>query len=141
MAKIEIIAVGQMKRGPLLDLCNEYIKRLQWPVKIIEIKSDNDFAKHLEKGSACLIAMDERGKSLSSAQFAQKIEKLRTDGHDTFRFLIGGADGLPEPVRNRTDVILAFGAQTWPHMLARMMLLEQIYRTQQILSGHPYHRE
>jgi 23S rRNA (pseudouridine1915-N3)-methyltransferase len=85
--------------------------------------------------------MDERGKSLPSLKFADKIRDLQNQGRSHIQFIIGGADGLGDDIRKRADLLLSFGAQTWPHMLARVMLLEQIYRCQQILSGHPYHRE
>ncbi len=143
MSKIEIIAVGQLKKGPLFELCAEYLKRLTWPVKIIEITGRNEHAElmALIKDDSYVVAMDERGKSFSSADFAKAIEKLRNTGQSRIQFIIGGADGLSDEIRGRANLMLCFGAQTWPHMLARVMLLEQIYRTQQILSGHPYHRE
>jgi 23S rRNA (pseudouridine1915-N3)-methyltransferase len=142
MSKIEIIAAGQLKKGPLYELCKEYVKRLRWPVKIIEVegRDENREIEKLLKENAYVIAMDERGKTLASADFTKKLEKLRQDGTPV-QFVIGGADGLSKSIRSRADLILCFGMQTWPHMLARVMLLEQIYRAQQISNGHPYHRE
>jgi 23S rRNA (pseudouridine1915-N3)-methyltransferase len=82
-----------------------------------------------------LVALDERGKDFGSPALAERLAQWGSAS-----FLIGGADGLDESIRRRADLLLAFGRLTWPHMLARVMLLEQLYRTQTILSGHPYHR-
>jgi len=94
----------------------------------------------LPKGAA-VVALDERGKSLSSIDFAHRIAAWRDDGMGDIAFLIGGADGLDESVRRRADLVLSLGPMTWPHLMVRAMLAEQLYRTQQILAGHPYHRE
>ena len=91
--------------------------------------------------SASLIVLDEKGKSLPSTHFAKKLEDLQQLKPGKIQCVIGGADGLSEDIRRRADLLLGFGAQTWPHMLARVMLVEQIYRAQQILANHPYHRE
>ena len=90
------------------------------------------------KGAA-IVALDRRGTALSSEAFAQRLATWRDAGAD-LAFLIGGAEGLAESVLERAQLVLSFGAMTWPHLLARAMLLEQIYRAQQILAGHPYHR-
>ncbi len=152
MKKIDLIAVGRLKKGPLHDLTEEYRSRLQWPLNILEIESkhkDSDKTQADEahrildalKDDAYIVALDERGRSLKSLDFAKKIEDLQNSGQNHIQFILGGADGLTDDVRNRADLLLSFGQQTWPHMLARVMLLEQIYRAQQILKGHPYHRE
>jgi 23S rRNA (pseudouridine1915-N3)-methyltransferase len=151
MPKIEIIAAGQLKKGPLFELCEEYIKRLTWPLTVIAIESKYKDAGQMQaeenkkiaaylRDDSHVIVMDERGKSLGSIEFATIIEKIRNSGRD-LQFVIGGAGGLSNDIRKRANFVLGLGAQTWPHMLARVMLLEQIYRAQQILSGHPYHRE
>ena len=88
-----------------------------------------------------IVALDERGKDLSSRQLADRIAGWRDDGIRDIVFLIGGADGLDGRVRERADLLLSFGRVTWPHMLMRGMLAEQIYRAQCILAGHPYHRD
>jgi 23S rRNA (pseudouridine1915-N3)-methyltransferase len=142
--KIEIIAAGRIKNGPLMDLCAEYKKRMRWPVAIKEIDAKNTAAEHAAilksiNDQSYVFAMDERGQSLSSFSFTKRIETAA--GRSPVQFIIGGADGLSDEIRKRADFILCFGAQTWPHMLARVMLLEQIYRAQQIHTGHPYHRE
>jgi 23S rRNA (pseudouridine1915-N3)-methyltransferase len=85
--------------------------------------------------------MDERGASLPSRKFAEKFQNLQNESRSNVQFIIGGADGLNDEIRGRADFLLSFGRQTWPHMLARVMLLEQIYRVQQILKNHPYHRD
>ncbi len=149
---IEIIAVGVLKKHPLLDLWNDYIKRSSWNITIYEIeskqKNPDKYAKEIESKiiskistDAYKIALDERGKSYKSVDFAKKIENLQNTGHTKLQFIIGAANGLTQEIRNKSDLLLSFGMQTWPHMLVRIMLIEQIYRTQQIISGHPYHRE
>lgn len=143
--KIDIIAVGALKKGAFYDGLQMYLKRMQWSVRIIEIKesqkNESDLILAKTSSSAKVIALDERGGTLPSLEFADKIKGFQNNGHSHLQFIIGGADGLSDAVRRRADLLLSFGAQTWPHMLARVMLLEQIYRAQQILNGHPYHRE
>ncbi|NCT41624.1 MAG: 23S rRNA (pseudouridine(1915)-N(3))-methyltransferase RlmH [Alphaproteobacteria bacterium] len=150
--KIDIIAIGQLRKGPMFDALAEYQKRITWPLTLIihESKQRDERVKQREEhekllgslsNSAFIIAMDEKGKSLPSSQFANKIKDLQNQGQSHVQFVIGGADGLSDDIRSRANLLLSFGAQTWPHMLARVMLLEQIYRCQQILAGHPYHRE
>lgn len=150
--KIDIIAIGQLRKGPLFDTFQTYSKRIQWNVKLIEHDSkikdsaprQKDEQEKILKSltpQAFVIALDERGKTLSSQTFSNKIGDLQNEGRSHIQFILGGADGLTETVRGRADLFLSFGAQTWPHMLARVMLLEQVYRAQQILAGHPYHRE
>ena len=150
--KIDIIAIGQLRKGPLFEVLESYRKRMIWSVNFIvyESKQRDERVKQREEheklaaslsASAFVIAMDERGASLSSLKFADKLKDLQNQGRSHIQFVIGGADGLGDDIRSRADLLLSFGAQTWPHMLARVMLLEQIYRCQQILAGHPYHRQ
>lgn len=150
--KIDIIAIGQLRKGPMFDAMGEYQKRITWPVNFIihESKQRDERVKQREEhekllgslnNSAFIIAMDEKGKSLPSSAFANKVKELQNQGQSHIQFVIGGADGLSDEIRQRANLLLSFGAQTWPHMLARVMLLEQVYRCQQILAGHPYHRE
>lgn len=152
MKQVELIVVGKLSKGPLFDLCEDFKKRIVWPLKIIEIESkakdpkqaqDDEAVKITEKlaQSAFVVVLDERGNGLKSLDFARTIQKLQNSGENHIQFIIGGADGLTEQVRDRANMLLSFGQQTWPHMMARVMLLEQIYRAQQILAGHPYHRE
>lgn len=146
MIHIEIIAVGKMRDSALLSLWDDYRKRLRWPCTLYEIearKTGEEEKKILEKINprAFVFVMDEHGQSLPSLAFAKKLEDTAAGGISPIQFVIGGADGLSEIIREKADFLLSFGAQTWPHMLIRIMLAEQIYRAQQILAGHPYHRE
>lgn len=150
--RLTLIAVGRAKRGPEQELFNSYQKRLNPGLDLIEVEEKRPLsgaelkAREAELIAAkipdgvFLIALDERGKPLSSRKFAEKLSDLRDGGRD-IAFVIGGADGLDESLRARADMILGFGPQTWPHMLVRAMLAEQVYRGQSILAGHPYHRD
>lgn len=148
--KIRIIAVGRQKSSPTLDLCNEYLKRMKWDVSVKEIDAPKGstslqeeplILKQLPK-DAFIVALDERGETFGSPEFAQKLGKWQnqTTGNE-IAFVIGGADGLSPEIRKKAKFLMSFGKQTWPHMLVRVMLLEQVYRAQQILAGHPYHRQ
>jgi len=89
---------------------------------------------------AFMVALDERGRQWASADLAARLGRLRDEGRRHVAFLIGGADGLDEPVRAAADLVLSLGAMTWPHLLVRGLIAEQIFRAQSILAGHPYHR-
>ncbi len=152
MIKIDVIAVGRLRKGPYYELSQEYQKRVRWSLSLYEVESKYREPAHIQgdetrkineliKDDAFVIVMDERGDGLRSLDFAKTIEKLQNNGENYIQFIIGGADGLTEDIRGRANLLLSFGQQTWPHMLARVMLFEQIYRAQQILAGHPYHRE
>lgn len=143
---ITIIAAGQAKSGPLFQIWSDYSKRLRWKLTLHEIdarKSKNTEEKILEKykEGVPLIVMDERGKELSSVDFSKRLQKIQLQGQNEVQFIIGAAEGLSDDIRKKADYVISFGKQTWPHMLVRVMLLEQIYRAQQILAGHPYHKE
>ena len=148
--KIRIIAVGRQKTSPTLDLCDEYLKRMKWTVSIKEVDAPKGstsaqeaplILKNLPE-NAFLVALDERGETLTSPDFAKKLGQwqVQAPGNEII-FLIGGADGLTEEIRKKARFLMSFGKQTWPHMLVRVMLLEQLYRAQQIADGHPYHRQ
>ena len=146
MLRIEIIAVGRLKAGGQKTLWDEYTKRLTWPLTLHEIEGrDNaeECAKIEKKlnGQTFIYILDETGKSIGSRAFAEKLDKLAAEGRPDIQFVIGGAGGLTLAIRKKAHFLLSFGAQTWPHMLARVMLAEQLYRAQQILGGHPYHRD
>ena len=152
MMKIDIIAAGRLRKGPYFELCQEYQKRTQWSLTVHEIESKYTEPAHVQGDegrkigerldkSAFIIVLDERGDGLRSMDFAKTIEKLQNNGENHIQFIIGGADGLTDEVRDRANLLLSFGQQTWPHLLVRVMLMEQIYRAQQILARHPYHRE
>ena len=151
--RLILAAVGRAKPGPHLALQQLYAERITWPLTILEVEEKRKLpaAERREREGALLlarlperahiIALDERGKAPSSAEFAAMLGRWRDTGAETLAFLIGGADGHSEAVRERASALLAFGPMTWPHLLVRGMLLEQLYRAQQILAGHPYHRE
>jgi 23S rRNA (pseudouridine1915-N3)-methyltransferase len=152
MLKFDVIAAGRLRKGPLFELSQEYMKRTTWSLTVYEVESKQSDARavkieeikkiseHIKEG-AFVIVLDERGNGLKSMDFAHMLRRLQDSGERHIQFIIGGADGLSDEIRGRANLLLSFGQQTWPHMLARIMLLEQIYRAQQIISGHPYHRE
>ncbi|MEO6360518.1 MAG: 23S rRNA (pseudouridine(1915)-N(3))-methyltransferase RlmH [Sphingomicrobium sp.] len=136
---LHIVARGKIGRCPEADLVDRYLKRINWPTKVTEI---------LEKGAVppraptCVaVLLDERGTALSSVELARKLESWRDGGRREARFLIGAADGHSATERAGADLLLSFGPATWPHMLARAMLAEQLFRATSILANHPYHRE
>jgi 23S rRNA (pseudouridine1915-N3)-methyltransferase len=144
--KIRILAVGKLKRGPLSELMDEYKKRCRWPIQIIEIDHSSKAGESSQligqlTNEDHVIIMDERGDSLSSQEFANQIDKLQVTGKSRLNFIIGGAYGFDQEIMAKAHKKIAFGVQTWPHMFVRLMLIEQIYRAEQILSGHPYHKE
>ena len=140
-----------MRRGPFYDLQALYAGRIVPPPIIVELEEKRPLpaaalkAREAElilgalPAGARLIALDRRGRQWSSRDLADRLAGWRSDGTDV-AFAIGGAEGLGAAVIERADSLLSFGTMTWPHLLARCMLLEQLYRGQQILAGHPYHR-
>ena len=151
--RLLVAAVGRIKAGPLADLQSEYVKRLGGSIAIKEVEERRALPPAERKAreselllaalpkEAVVVALDERGKSLASVAFAERLQRWRGDGVKTLAFVIGGADGLTQPMVQRSSLVLSLGAMTWPHLLARILLLEQLYRAQQILNGHPYHRD
>ena len=149
---ILVAAIGKAKPSAERELFTSYVARLPWRVDLKEIEIKKEAAtdvRRAREGEALLaavpegariIALDERGKSETSEVFAKRLGRWRDDGVRAVAFLIGGADGLDESVRKRADAVLSFGALTWPHMLVRALLAEQLYRAHTILTGHPYHR-
>lgn len=144
---IELIAVGKMKKSsPFFTLFDDYTRRLNGKFNLIELEGHNqteELKKITEKLSppSPLIAMDERGVNITSVHFAKKLEDFQVNTPGKIQFIIGGADGLDNSIRQKANLIMNLGVMTWPHMMARVMLVEQIYRAQQILANHPYHRE
>ena len=117
-----------------------YLKRITWPTKLSELPDRG--GKMPEPGGATVtIVLDERGKALSSVELAKKLEGWRDGGNREALFLIGAADGHDDEVRSKADLLLSFGPATWPHLLARAMLAEQLFRATSIVANHPYHRE
>ncbi len=137
---LHIIARGKIGNSPEAQLVDRYMKRIQWPHKITQLP---DVGGKIPPAAAQmkLILLDEKGKSLSSMELAKTIEGWRDNGANELRFMIGAADGFDDEDRAQADMLLSFGAMTWPHLLARAMLAEQLFRAISILSNHPYHRE
>ena len=150
---IQIIAVGRMKKCPELDLINTYLTRCPWTVKVIEVEEkrplkgtermarEGDLLLKAIPEGATIIALDERAKQMRSTNFANKIRNWQDQGVANLVFLIGGADGYDEKVKDKAHTLISFGDMTWPHMMVRAMLSEQLYRASTILSGHPYHKD
>ncbi|MAQ71281.1 MAG: 23S rRNA (pseudouridine(1915)-N(3))-methyltransferase RlmH [Alphaproteobacteria bacterium] len=151
--KVTLIVSGKMKSGPELDLYINYIERLPYSVSLIEIDvkgsdetqknlSENKrFMEELSRINGYVIALDEKGKSLTSRQIAEKFNNITLLGHDHIIFLIGGSSGLSEEVKQQCDLLISFGKMTWPHKLVRVMLAEQLYRIYSINVNHPYHKD
>lgn len=140
MMALHIIARGKIGRGPEADLVERYAKRIRWPFSVTELPDTGGKAPPLPT-AAVTIALDERGTIMSSTELAKRLEHWRDSGRSEARFLIGAADGLTEEERDGADMFLSFGTATWPHLLARAMLAEQLFRATSILANHPYHRE
>lgn len=150
--KLTIACIGRAGRGPERDLYDHYASRIRWPLVLRELEEKKKLppAELIEREGelllaavpdrAVLVALDRRGKPLDSAGFAGRLGRWRDDSVADVAFLIGGADGHTGALLERAALALSFGAMTWPHLLARAMLAEQIYRAQQLLAGHPYHR-
>jgi 23S rRNA (pseudouridine1915-N3)-methyltransferase len=137
---LHIVAHGKIGRSPEAELVDRYLKRIAWPTKMTELPDRGGKPPEIPANSVS-IALDERGKALSSAELAKKLEGWRDDGKREARFLIGAADGHREEQRVNADLLLSFGPATWPHLLVRAMLAEQLFRATSILANHPYHRE
>lgn len=137
---LHIVARGKIGRSPEAELVERYLKRIAWPTKVTELPDKGGNVPALGPNSVT-VALDERGKSLSSTELAKRLETWRDDGKREVRFLIGAADGHEEEQRRFADLLLSFGAATWPHLLVRAMVAEQLFRATSILANHPYHRE
>jgi 23S rRNA (pseudouridine1915-N3)-methyltransferase len=136
---LHVIARGKVGRSPEADLVARYAKRIAWPLKLTELPETGGNAPESQT-PARTVLLDERGKQLTSEEFAALLGRWRDDGVREARFVIGAADGHGDAARDEADVLLGFGAMTWPHLLARAMLAEQLWRATSILAGHPYHR-
>ncbi|MDA8231863.1 MAG: 23S rRNA (pseudouridine(1915)-N(3))-methyltransferase RlmH [Magnetospirillum sp.] len=147
-----LAAVGRAKPGPERDLYRQYAGRLQPPLQLREVEEkrplpvperkerESDLLLSAVPAGATLVVLDERGRAMGSEPFAERVGRWRDDGVGDLVFLIGGADGHADTVRARADLLLSFGPMTWPHMLVRVLVAEQLWRAQAILAGHPYHR-
>jgi 23S rRNA (pseudouridine1915-N3)-methyltransferase len=153
LIRFRLLVIGKLRSGPLKELQELYAGRIFPPVTIIEVEERRRLPvaqlKHREgelllgalPSRIPLIALDEGGSAWSSRALADRIAAWRDRGLAELAFAIGGADGLDAAVLGRAEAVLSLGPMTWPHMLVRGMLLEQLYRAQQILAGHPYHRD
>jgi 23S rRNA (pseudouridine1915-N3)-methyltransferase len=157
--RITIGAVGRMKAGPERELVSRYLDRAAGGGKplaltgfdvmeLSESRAGSSATRKIEEAKALkdalpqgiVVALDERGRTLGSPDFAEHLRRWRDDGRPGASFVIGGADGLDPAFVQQADLVLSFSPLTWPHQLVRIMLAEQLYRATTILSGHPYHR-
>ena len=152
---ILLISVGKWKKSPEKELFEHYASRLSWQLELKEIESKELSDTHKQKQQEAekilkaaenfnahhMIALDERGKTMGSRDFATLLGRWKDEGAPRLAIIIGGHAGLDESVRKKAHRTLSFGAMTWPHLLVRPLIAEQIYRSQCILSGHPYHRD
>ena len=154
--RVHLVVVGRLRAGPELDLIKDYLTRFDrtgralglGPAQVIEVEDKKGggmaaAAALLEKAipsGALICCLDERGKVMSSPDFADQLAGWRDNGRQDVAFVIGGADGIDPALRERADALLSFGKMVWPHMLVRVMLSEQLYRAASILAGAPYHR-
>ena len=137
---MHIVARGKIGRSPEADLVERYLKRISWPTKVTELPDRGGNVPELPPNSVRVV-LDEKGGALSSTALAKKLEAWRDGGKREARFLIGAADGHNEQQRESADLLMSFGPATWPHLLVRAMLAEQLFRATSILANHPYHRE
>lgn len=137
---LHIVARGRIGRGPEAKLVDRYLKRLNWPHRITELPDKGERMPPVEPQTR-IVMLDETGEMLGSVALAERLGRWRDDGVRETRFLIGAADGFSDAERAGADLMLSFGRVTWPHLLARAMLAEQLYRATSILANHPYHRE
>ena len=148
--RLVVAAVGRGRDDPAQRLFEDYRKRLPWPLELREVRAGGGGKTGREREAAALlkglpadayiVALDGAGKELTSEEFAARLASIRDDGTAVVAFLIGGADGHGDAVLARADTVLSLGPMTWPHLLVRAMLAEQLWRAASILSGHPYHR-
>ncbi|MBW4709489.1 23S rRNA (pseudouridine(1915)-N(3))-methyltransferase RlmH [Roseobacter sp. YSTF-M11] len=155
--RVHIIAVGRLRAGPQKDLIDDYLMRFGrtgrtlgfGPARVVEVDDRKASGMAGEAGllrralpkGCVVVALDERGRAMTSPDFAKRLADWRDTGRSDVAFLIGGADGIAPELRAEADILLSFGKMVWPHMLVRVMLAEQLYRAASILSGAPYHRE
>lgn len=137
---LHIVARGRIGRGPESELVDRYLKRIAWPTRLTELPDQGGRVPPLEPQTR-LVLLDETGEAIGSRSFAERLGRWRDDGVREARFMIGAADGFGDAERAQADMLLSFGRMTWPHLMARAMLAEQLWRATSILANHPYHRE
>jgi len=154
--KLHLCAVGRLRAGPERDLCTDYVTRFNrtgralglGPLAIHEVedrkgggmKAEAALLRKAIPADAVICVLDERGRQMTSPDFAAKLADWRDQGRQDLALVIGGADGIDAALRKDADMALSLGKMVWPHMLARVMLTEQLYRAATILAGTPYHR-
>ncbi|MDA0998403.1 MAG: 23S rRNA (pseudouridine(1915)-N(3))-methyltransferase RlmH [Proteobacteria bacterium] len=151
--RMTVVAVGRARRGPESELFNLYAARLSPPLNLTEVEEKRPLAGEALKRreaellglkiptGALLVALDERGSALTSRELARRIQGWADEGRREVAFVIGGAGGLDSEFRASASLVLSLGPATWPHLMVRAMLAEQLYRAQTIVAGHPYHRD
>lgn len=137
---LHIVARGRIGRSPEAELVERYLKRVAWPTRVTELPDTGGKVPPVEPATR-IVMLDEKGENLPSKTLAERLGRWRDDGVRETRFLIGAADGFDDAQREQAHMLLSFGKATWPHMMARAMLAEQLWRASSILAGHPYHRE
>jgi 23S rRNA (pseudouridine1915-N3)-methyltransferase len=139
--KLALVAVGKLKEAWVQEGCAEYAKRVRGklPLDLVEVKDDTELVRKIPPRYK-LWALDERGKELSSEELAGSVRKAMNGSEQGIAMIIGGADGLPRELVGRADFVWSLGRLTLPHRLARLIVLEQLYRALSILRGEPYHR-
>ncbi len=149
---VTILAVGRWKRGPERELFERYVERCPWRIELVELvltrsvaagalrRAESDLLRTRLDGRRPFLMLDERGEDLTSEAFAEMFGRFRDAGTRGIAFVIGGADGVDDALRAAATRTVAFGRTTWPHLLTRVLLAEQLYRASTILARHPYHR-
>lgn len=136
---LHVIARGKIARSPEAELVARYEKRIAWPLRLTELPETG--GRIPDPMTPCrTVLLDEKGRQLGSEEFAHILGDWRDNGIRETRFVLGAADGHSQAERDGADLLVAFGKATWPHLLARAMLMEQLFRATSILAGHPYHR-
>jgi len=144
---LTLSVIGKLKDPALKALYQDYLKRLDWKLTLHEFegkphpRQEGGLLLNSLPHPTFLIILDEKGENLKSEEFASLLQTIQLHHQGKASFVIGGADGLSDEVKEKANKSIAFGRMTWPHLLVRVMLMEQLYRAQQILKGHPYHRE
>ena len=136
---LHVIARGKIGRSPEAELVERYLKRIAWPTKLTEL--GERAPPPASSPGTITVLLDEKGEALTSTDLAKKLEQWRDRGTREARFVIGAADGHSASERASADLLISFGPATWPHLLVRAMLAEQLFRATSILANHPYHRE
>lgn len=153
--KITIISIGKFENSPQKSVFETYLKRLKWKIELKELElknSKNLSSDELKKGegelilkalkpSSKIIALDENGKQFKSRDFAKLISDFAVNGDSDLTFVIGGADGLSQEILKKSSLKISLSLMTFPHLMVRAILMEQLYRASTIIDGHPYHRE